>query len=83
MQAAVCREDLAVREESFKNSADRYTLVYSQNEDTHIGKPILKANIITSQTPSMIRRIEGVSERQNSPDQRIIHSAKTLCEQRI
>jgi hypothetical protein len=80
MCAAVCREDLSVGEERLKKSADPVTLVCSQGERAGVCKPILKANIVAPQTPSMIRRIESVSERKNTPDQRIIHSVEIMYE---
>jgi hypothetical protein len=82
IRAAVRRQDLAVGEERFKKSAGRITLVCSQDEITSAYKPILKANIVTSQTPSMVCRIEGISERKHAPDQRIIHSVQIPYEQR-
>jgi len=39
---------------------------------------ILETDIITPQTPSMIRRIEGIAKRKDSPNQGIIHYADVV-----
>jgi hypothetical protein len=53
VSAAVGREDLAVAEECRKKSSGAVTLagVFSNGR---VCKPILKANIVAPQTPSMI-----------------------------
>jgi hypothetical protein len=52
--AAVCWEDLAIREEGTEESADAISLV-PETVGTAIGSILaLETNIITSQTPSMI-----------------------------